>query len=424
MPQDYSLEAVQKRLESHAQTFDTLLKLIPAKYYITDHTDDDKPSKFMKNKRKQAPKQAVKEASKKAKKAKLDPESHKTVAELQQEAAERKEAEKKSDVVDDDEESESNDAEDDDMVEANFAGLGNGIASDDDDDEDDDEEDDDVQDKMDTSNSDSANITPMVKTDISELKERLHKRIADLRKNRNAPNSDAANPKSRDSILQSRMKRKQDRKKSLQAQKEKRSKGAVNEEIIPESAPVNKGKVEKYSASSIKDDGDLFFGRIETGAEHKKKKGPSDAKTQLKAVEAKQQKLEKLRKEDKEKAGQLEEKETWRKALSLASGEKVKDDVKLLKKTIRREEHVKLKSSKAWNERKEKVKKDESDKIKKRNANIQKKVDAKKDKKMGKKPKAPKARPGFEGKGKKPMHASKKAKASKRSAEGMNNKKK
>ncbi|KAI8584457.1 hypothetical protein K450DRAFT_216512 [Umbelopsis ramanniana AG] len=422
MPQDYSLEAVQKRLESHAQTFDTLLKLIPAKYYITDHTDDDKPSKFMKNKRKQAPKQAVKEASKKAKKAKLDPESHKTVAELQQEAAERKEAEKKPQAaVVDDEDSESNDdAEDDEMIEANFAGLSNGIASDDE--EDDEEEDEDEQDKMDT--SDSANITPMVKTDISELKERLHKRIADLRKNRNAPNSDAANPKSRDSILQSRMKRKQDRKKSLQAQKEKRSKGAVNEEIIQESAPVNKGKVEKYSASSIKDDGDLFFGRIETGAEHKKKKGPSDAKTQLKAVEAKQQKLEKLRKEDKEKAGQLEEKETWRKALSLASGEKVKDDVKLLKKTIRREEHVKLKSSKAWNERKEKVKKDESDKIKKRNANIQKKVDAKKDKRMGKKPKAPKARPGFEGKGKKPMHASKKAKASKRSAEGMNNKKK
>lgn len=269
------------------------------------------------------------------------------------------------------------------MVEANFAGLGNDIASDDD--EEDDDEKEDEQDKMDTSNSDSANITPMVKTDISELKERLHKRIADLRKNRNAPSSDAANPKSRDSILQSRMKRKQDRKKSLQAQKEKRSKGSVNEEIIQESAPVNKGKVEKYSASSIKDDGDLFFGRIETGAEHKKKKGPSDAKTQLKAVEAKQQKLEKLRKEDKEKAGQLEEKETWRKALSLASGEKVKDDVKLLKKTIKREEHIKLKSAKAWNERKEKVKKDESEKVKKRTANIQKRIDAKKDRKMGKK---------------------------------------
>ncbi|KAH8553786.1 surfeit locus protein 6-domain-containing protein [Umbelopsis sp. PMI_123] len=418
MPLDYSLEALQNRLESHAQTFDTLLKLIPAKYYITDHTDDDKPSKFMKNKRKQAPKQAVKEASKKAKKAKLDPESHKSVAELQREAAERKEAEKKlqdDDEIDDENES-SDEIDDDEMVEANFAGLGNGIASDDEEEEDDeDDEIEDAEEKMDveTSTTDSANITPMVKTDISELKERLHKRIADLRKNRNAPNSDPSNAKSRDSILQSRMKRKQDRKKNLQAQKEKRSKGSVNEEIIKESTVGKSGKDEKFSTSSIKEDSDLFFGRIETGAEHKKKKGPSDAKTQLKAVEAKQQKLERLRKEDKERASQLEEKETWKKALSLASGEKVKDDVKLLKKTIKREEHVKLKSAKAWNERKEKVKKDEADKVKKRTANIQKKIDAKKDKRMGKKPKA---RPGFEGKGKKPMH--------KKGSKGNMNKKK
>jgi len=406
MPQDYSLEAVEKRLASHAQTFDTLLKLIPAKYYITDHTDDDKPSKFMHNKRKQAPKQAIKEASKKAKKAKLDPESHKSVADIQREAAARKEAEKESEDGDEDENEEENEVDDDDeeMAEVNFASLGNGIASDVEEDEEEDETMEEASKKKET--SDVANITPMLKTDISELKDRLHKRIADLRKNRNAPGSDPANPKSRDSILQSRMKRKQDRKKSLQAQKEKRSNGSVNEEIIKESAPSTKaGKTDKFSASSIKDDGDVFFGRIETGAEHKKKKGPSDAKTQLKQVEAKQQKLENLRKEDKDKAAALEEKETWKKALSMASGEKIKDDVKLLKKTIKREEHTKTKSAKAWNERKDKVKKDEADKMKKRNANIQKKIDAKKDKKMGKKPKA---RPGFEGgkggKGKKPTH--------------------
>lgn len=318
----------------------------------------------------------------------LDPESHKSVADIQREAAERKEAEKESEPEIEDEADSENEDEDDDeeMAEVNFASLGNGIASDEEDDDDD--EDEDMEEKQEKKEGvASATITPMLKTDISELKDRLHKRIADLRKTRNAPGSDPSNPKSRDSILQSRMKRKQDRKKSLQAQKEKRSKGAVNEEIIKEAAPVaaKSGKVEKFSANSIRDDGDVFFGRIETGAEHKKKKGPSDAKTQLKQVEAKQQKLDKLRKEDKDKASQLEEKETWKKALSMASGEKVKDDVKLLKKTIKREEHVKLKSAKVWNERKDKIKKEEADKQKKRNANIQKKIDEKKDRKMGKK---------------------------------------
>ncbi|CAM0140685.1 hypothetical protein VKS41_007943 [Umbelopsis sp. WA50703] len=400
MPQDYSLEALEQRLESHVQTFDTLLKLIPAKYYITDHGDDDKPSKFMHNKRKQAPKQAIKEATKKAKKAKLDPESHKSVAELQEEAAQRKKEESKSESEDEEEDADiDEDDEEDgdmDMAEANFASLGNGIESDEDEDMDE------PQEK--TSAGESAPITPMLKTDISELKDRLHKRIADLRKNRNAPGSDPSNPKSRESILQSRMKRKQDRKKSLQAKKENRGKGDVNEEIIKESQPAANKSNQKFSASSIKDDGDVYFGRIETGMA-KKKKGATDAKTQLKQVEAKQQKLEKLRHEDKDRATALEEKETWKKALSMAQGEKVKDDVKLLKKTIKRDEHVKLKSSKAWNERKDKIKKDEADKQKKRQANLQTRIDAKKDKRMGK-GKKPKARPGFEGgkggKGKKP----------------------
>lgn len=50
-------------------------------------------------------------------------------------------------------------------------------------------------------------------------------------------------------------------------------------------------------------DGDLFFGKVELGGQQqKKKKGPTDAKSQLKKIEAKQQKLEKLRAENQEKA--------------------------------------------------------------------------------------------------------------------------
>lgn len=154
------------------------------------------------------------------------------------------------------------------------------------------------------------------------------------------------------------------------------------------------------SADSIKMDGDVFFGKLAVaGNKDKKKKGPSDAKTQLKMLEAKQDKLEKLKGENKSKAEELMEKEEWNKVLALATGEKLKDDTKLLKKTIKRQEKLKNKSGQEWNKRIEKVKYDEKKGIKKREENIKAKIDEKKNKKRGikVKPVAKKSRPGFEG---------------------------
>lgn len=80
----------------------------------------------------------------------------------------------------------------------------------------------------------------------------------------------------------------------------------------------------------------------------------------------------------------------------MATGEKIKDDKALLKKTIKRQEKIKTKSAQEWTKREEKVKYDEQSKIKKRTDNLQKRIDAKKDRKAGKKG-SKKARPGFEG---------------------------
>lgn len=91
---------------------------------------------------------------------------------------------------------------------------------------------------------------------------------------------------------------------------------------------------------------------------------------------------------DPEKASALKEKDTWRKALQLAQGEKVKDDVKLLKKTIKREETFKKKSSKEWGERKSTVSKQKDNKQKRREENLKSRIDAAKNK--GKKDKGDK----------------------------------
>ncbi|KAJ2645517.1 hypothetical protein GGH99_008245, partial [Coemansia sp. RSA 1285] len=154
-----------------------------------------------------------------------------------------------------------------------------------------------------------------------------------------------------------------------------------------------------------------------TGMSPKKKK-PIQTKQQLANIEGKMKNLEELRKVDSEKADQLEEKDKWGRALGQAKGEKIKDDVKLLRKAVRREDQKKRKSSREWNDRAkaEKIKmKERSDR---RESNIKARVDAKKMKKQGKSKKtiaraikgakaasgpkkkgpAQKARPGFEGK--------------------------
>jgi hypothetical protein len=87
MVQNHMIDALSDRLARDVQIFDSLLKLIPAKFYVMDKSDDVNGSKFQHNKRKRAPKQAIKDATKKAKKAKLDPNNIKSIAELQEEKA-------------------------------------------------------------------------------------------------------------------------------------------------------------------------------------------------------------------------------------------------------------------------------------------------------------------------------------------------
>lgn len=85
-----------------------------------------------------------------------------------------------------------------------------------------------------------------------------------------------------------------------------------------------------------------------------------------------------------EKASKIENNIAWDNALSKAQGEKVKDDVTLLKKSIKKQKQIKTSSKKKWNKRAEDVKSKESAFVEKREGNLNKRIKEKKEKKMKK----------------------------------------
>ncbi|QID86370.1 66S pre-ribosomal particles component [Saccharomyces pastorianus] len=133
-------------------------------------------------------------------------------------------------------------------------------------------------------------------------------------------------------------------------------------------------------------------------------KGPSknDAKSQLKLLEAKKNKMEA---KDELEQIKLKEKEKWQKAMLQAEGVKIRDDEKLLRKAIKRKETQKRKSAFEWKERKQVVEDTISERQKRREENLRIRKDnrgKKKNKQENMKRKyvgsaVPKKRAGFEG---------------------------
>ncbi|KAL7300814.1 hypothetical protein TKK_0006379 [Trichogramma kaykai] len=145
--------------------------------------------------------------------------------------------------------------------------------------------------------------------------------------------------------------------------------------------------------------GNMVFSKFdfqEFGSEKKSNKGEKDPKKILKKIEETKNKVKELEKAGEiGKAQEIKEKMAWQSALAKASGEKVKDDPELLKKTIKRKEHQKKSSAKKWEARKEAVERGIQQRQDTRKENIMKR---KKDVKMGKMKKAAKRGrviPGF-----------------------------
>ncbi|KXS10696.1 hypothetical protein M427DRAFT_138969 [Gonapodya prolifera JEL478] len=416
-----AMDELATRISHHVAAFDSLVSLIPPAFYIPkkETADDDAGGRFAHNKKRKAPKQDVKEATKKAKRARLDPDNAKTVLDFQKEELQNR----KAAPEDDDGSDASEDYESaDDMSDSDT------------------EEHTEPPTSHKTDPTRPSGLPPAATP--SDLRARLQARIAQLRAKRNAspvtearhgsPNSRESSPRSKDDLIQARRVKKKQEKKAKKVEAKERKKegkggagagaGAGVMGVKVEGPVAKNGNASSSSSSSsrpapIADD--LSFGALAipttaTGTPSfkstKHKTTPTSstsASQQLVKLAAQRAKLDEMRdRGESDKADAIEEKAKWTKLQALAEGEKVKDDAKLLHKTVRREQKAKQKSRKEWSARHTTETHDQKERQAKRRENIElyrkkggaagkalKAANKAKAKAQGKKP----SRPGFEG---------------------------
>lgn len=276
----------------------------------------------------------------------------------------------------------------------------------------------------DASLSKPSNVSGPPKAAPEELRSRLQTRIEELRAARRADGPNGKPARNRQELLDARRQKEEQRKahkKSLRRQakeEEERQKAETLARGSPLLSPASfnaRGSplMSPGTGSNATTPGEannnFSFGRITFGNGQeasaqlndilniKDPKIPSDPRTALQAAAKKQAHLASL---DPATRAEKEEKDMWLNARKHAHGECVRDDTSLLKKTLKRKEKQKAKSTKEWSERLEGIKKAQSLKQKRREDNLAKRKEEKGVKKGKGKKKAkakPKARPGFEG---------------------------
>ncbi|KAJ7189842.1 surfeit locus protein 6-domain-containing protein [Mycena pura] len=399
-------DVLRASLEVHNETFETLLKLIPAKHYIqAELSEEQAASKYLKHSKKQkASKQAVKEASKKARREKaqnlgqLDPENYKSVVDLQNESAgtvskqQAKSAsakgKRKAVALPSDDNSEDD-----------------GIAMDVDVDLQDGSESGDEREQADDAMKD---IVPMPQSGgIAALREKLHARMASLRRG-GGPRYDAAhaNVGDKDALLDERRlqraamreRRRKETKEKIRREEEMKVKGK-GKEVQRDKGNITKTQLLVADTSSRPSHGTAPSGVATVafsslaGTSSKKSQSLKTASNPTQALAQVVSRKEKLAALPDEKRKAIEEKEKWDKAAARLEGVKVHDDEARLKKAMKRKDKEKTKTKRQWDERKEQLTASMAAKQKKRTDNIAMRNEKRKTGK-GK----TKARPGFEGK--------------------------
>ncbi|XP_050473539.1 surfeit locus protein 6 homolog isoform X1 [Bombus huntii] len=144
-------------------------------------------------------------------------------------------------------------------------------------------------------------------------------------------------------------------------------------------------------------EGKMVFSKFDFSEIGTRKKLPKkDAKKMLLELKQKKEKLKAMEQSgEKERVEEIKEKDAWQTALAKAGGEKVKNDIDLLKRTLKRKENKKRQSAKKWESRLDNVQKGIREKQEKRQDNIMKRKKEKKMHKLKKAAKRGRIIPGF-----------------------------
>jgi hypothetical protein len=239
---------------------------------------------------------------------------------------------------------------------------------------------------------------------------RLTAKLEAMRASRKADGPDGRPARNRAELIETRRKKEAERKAAKKTGRLEAKEDEARQKAEEQLARIRggSGSPSIFPARSPETERNFNFGRVawQDGQQlestlsrfqdSKKKKGKSDAKTALDAAQKKQARINGL---DDSKRKDIEEKDLWLAAKKRAQGEKVFDDVNLLKKTLKRQEKQKSKSKQEWKERITSVTEGKEKKQKKREENLKKRRDEKgqKGKKKVKKPGKKVKRPGFEG---------------------------
>ncbi|CEJ54379.1 hypothetical protein PMG11_00696 [Penicillium brasilianum] len=259
-----------------------------------------------------------------------------------------------------------------------------------------------------------------LKATPEELKQRLQKRLDELRAKRHADGFNGKPARNRQELIDSRRQKAEQRKahkKELRQKAKDEEQRQKDEAMARRFSPGGSGSLlasPRSPADSVGSssnnfsfgnvmfaDGQVADSSLSSVRDQSKTRGPKDkdAAALLKAAEAKKARLAEM---DPEKRAELEEKDAWLNAKKRAHGERVRDDTSLLKKALKRKETAKKRSERDWKERIDTVSRMKEQRQTKREENLRKRRDEKgtKGKGKGKKPSGggkKKARPGFEG---------------------------
>lgn len=347
---------VEVDLKADVDFFDRLVELIPAKHYLAD-PDDRVDLRHMKKRDREEFREQFKKQHKEAKKASLDPSTAKGTLELQKLKSAAEEVAKVAAA-----------AEAAAASEADGRQQPNGQPA--------------VIDGADAKGP----------FDREALRAKLQARLEEMRKLRKADEQGKKVQSAkqwRDSTLDEGRKKAAEKRKheALKPAPQQRSGGQ-------EQPPAHKhdgGRPAKQRRTE--DAARLTFSKVDFGRDGDKKKGKHKPTKEELLQEAERRKAA-------IESGAVDEgkisQEAWGAAFKRAQGEKVLDDPKLLRRSLKKESKMKQKKAKVWTERTAKQKEDQAAKQDKRRTNLQRRVDAKKEAKKAKREKKL-LRAGFEG---------------------------